>query len=58
MRPIGKATVRRIIVPPGRRQLELKFTGLSFTSPARVQFKYRLEGLDADWTDGGIASDR
>ncbi len=51
--PIGKATPRSIIVPPGRRQLQLKFTGLSFTSPARVQFKYRMEGLDAGWTDAG-----
>ena len=50
----GTAPVRhRVVVPPGRRQLDVQFTGLSFTAPERVQFKYRLEGLDADWTDGG-----
>ena len=40
-------------VPPGRRQLDIKFAGLSYTSPARVQFKYQLEGLDPDWIEGG-----
>ena len=45
--------IRRIEVPPGRRQLEVKFTAMSFTSPARVLFKYRLEGLDPEWTEGG-----
>lgn len=40
-----------VVVQPGRRQLEVRYTGLSFTSPERVQFKYRLEGLDTDWTD-------
>jgi len=44
---------RGIVVPPGRRPLVVKFTGISFNSPVRVQFKYQLEGADADWTDGG-----
>ncbi len=42
-----------IRVKPGHRQLDLHFTALSFTSPERVQFRYKLEGLDNDWTDGG-----
>jgi signal transduction histidine kinase len=29
--------------------LEVQFTGLSFTSPERVQFQYRLEGHEAGW---------
>lgn len=49
----GQVPARRIKLPPGRRQLDIKFTGMSFTSPARVQFKYRLEGLNPDWKDGG-----
>jgi len=44
---------RSLEVPPGRRQLDIKFTGLSFTSPSRVQFKHQLEGLDSDWIEGG-----
>lgn len=38
-------------VPPGKNQLEFRFTGLSFDAPERVRFRYRLEGLDSDWHD-------
>jgi signal transduction histidine kinase len=41
------------MVPPGGRQLDIRFTGMSFTSPARVHFKYRLDGFDTAWTDAG-----
>jgi signal transduction histidine kinase/ligand-binding sensor domain-containing protein len=44
---------RAVELKPGRRQLDVLFTGVSFTSPERVRFKYRLEGLDTEWTDGG-----
>lgn len=38
-------------LPPGSRSLELHYAGLSLVAPARVRFKYRLEGLDSDWVD-------
>lgn len=38
-------------IPPGRHQLAIDYTGLSFTDPDRVRFKYTLEGLDRKWTD-------
>ena len=44
---------RGIELPPGRHQVEIVFTGVSFTSPDRVRFKYQLEGLDQDWIDYG-----
>lgn len=44
---------RAVRVPPGHRQLDLSFTGVSFTSPERVRFRYRLEGLDSAWKDYG-----
>lgn len=47
----GKKPDRQLTLPPGRRQLDIKFTAMSFTSPARVQFKYRLEGLNPGWTE-------
>lgn len=52
----GKELEKRnsVVLQPGRRQVDVQFTGLSFTSPERVQFKYRLEGLDPDWMDGGL----
>jgi ligand-binding sensor domain-containing protein len=46
----ARQTTRWIELKPGRRQLEIMFTGISFTSPERVRFKYRLESVDAEWT--------
>jgi signal transduction histidine kinase/ligand-binding sensor domain-containing protein/CheY-like chemotaxis protein len=40
-------------VAPGSGALEIQYTALSFTAPAKVSFKYRLEGFDADWVDAG-----
>ncbi len=36
-------------LPPGLSRLEVHFTALSFPAPGRVQFRYRLEGLDREW---------
>ncbi len=40
-------------VSSGRRQVEVQYTGLSFTAPERVRFKFRLEGFDSDWQEVG-----
>jgi ligand-binding sensor domain-containing protein len=40
-------------VPPGRGDLEFRYTGLSFRVPERVHFHYRLLGFDPDWIDAG-----
>ncbi|WP_421773438.1 two-component regulator propeller domain-containing protein [Gracilimonas sp.] len=33
--------------------LEVSYTGINFTDPEKVQFKYRMDGLDDDWIDVG-----
>jgi signal transduction histidine kinase/ligand-binding sensor domain-containing protein len=43
----------RLRIPPQRRRLEIDFTGLSFTLPQRVHFRYRLLGYEPDWSDVG-----
>jgi signal transduction histidine kinase len=40
-------------IPPGKQKFELRYTGLSFTSPDKVQFRYRLKGLEDQWIDAG-----
>ena len=40
-------------VPPGGGELEIQYTGLSFSAPERVKFKYQLEGFDKGWVDAG-----
>jgi ligand-binding sensor domain-containing protein/signal transduction histidine kinase len=42
-----------LTVPPGKRHLEFQYTAPSLTSPSKVRFKYRLEGLEGSWNDGG-----
>ncbi len=43
----------RLNLPPGRGELELHFTGLSFGKPEEVHFRYRLDGYDDQWIDAG-----
>ncbi|MGH9823845.1 MAG: ATP-binding protein, partial [Blastocatellia bacterium] len=40
-------------IPPGRESLEIHYTGLSFSRPDQLRFKYRMIGLDKDWIDAG-----
>jgi signal transduction histidine kinase/sugar lactone lactonase YvrE len=40
-------------LPPGRGDLEVHYTALSFVAPEKVQFRYRLEGYDEDWVEAG-----
>lgn len=40
-----------IEMQPEQTNLEINYSGLSFINPELVKFKYKLEGLDTDWTD-------
>ncbi|WP_165186063.1 sensor histidine kinase [Caulobacter soli] len=44
---------KTLVLPPGSRSIEIAYAGLSLAVPQRVQFRYRLEGVDADWVDPG-----
>jgi diguanylate cyclase (GGDEF)-like protein len=39
--------------PPGKRDLQFRYTALSYVNAARVKFKVKLEGYDEDWVDVG-----
>ena len=41
----------KIVVPPGHKQLDFRFTALSFDAGDKARFRYRLDGLDGDWVD-------
>ena len=45
----------RLQIPPGTQQIKIQFTGLSFISPDRVRFKYKIEGLDRKWSEPSTA---
>jgi signal transduction histidine kinase len=42
-----------ISVEPGQSTVDIAYTAMSFVGPERVRFRYRLEGLDANWTEAG-----
>lgn len=40
-------------LPKGTRTVEIEYTGVSYSHPERVRFRYQLEGIDRDWVDAG-----
>ena len=49
----GAAGDTAIEIPPGKHQIEFRYTGLSLASPERVQFRCQLSPVDADWVLAG-----
>jgi len=52
--PDGRTPFRRVLIRPGVQELEVHYTGISFTSPEKLTFRYRLDGLDRDWVEAGV----
>ena len=58
---IGKVTANGAVVTPaqirqlgpGRHNLTIEYGALSYLAPARMNYRYKLEGFDADWTEAG-----
>ncbi len=44
-----------VTISPGHEQLGIRYTGLNFSAPGEVRFKYRLEGHETAWTEAGAA---
>ena len=45
--------VRTVTVPPRTHRLDVHFTGLSLAAPEKVQFRFRLDPFDRDWSQAG-----
>jgi ligand-binding sensor domain-containing protein/signal transduction histidine kinase len=41
----------RLIMEPGKRELELHYTAIEFSEPEKIGFRYKLEGIDHGWTE-------
>jgi ligand-binding sensor domain-containing protein/signal transduction histidine kinase len=50
--PHGEAN-EPLRVQPGKSNLEFHYTGLQFSAPDKVRFRYRLTGLDPGWVEAG-----
>ena len=44
---------REVRLPAGSRKLEIQYTALCLRQPARVRFRYKLEGVDKEWVEAG-----
>ncbi|MCX6565048.1 MAG: helix-turn-helix domain-containing protein [Candidatus Aminicenantes bacterium] len=44
---------KKAVVPPGKGNIDIYYTGLSFVAPKRTFFKYKLENLDDQWVYAG-----
>ena len=42
-----------VTAPPGKGNIEIDYTAISFLQVDKMQFAYRLEGFDADWIRAG-----
>jgi len=40
-----------IQIPPGHKQIDFRFTALTFDGGDKARFRYRVDGLDNDWVD-------
>lgn len=47
------AAAAELAIPAGKQSFEIHYTGLSFAAPAKVRFRYRLDGLEDAWMDAG-----
>ena len=48
--PIGANSIK---IPFGHARFTMEYAGLSFTAPTEVQYRFRLDGFDKNWTDAG-----
>ena len=42
-----------LTVQPSQENLQINYTALSLTKSDQIRFRYKLEGLDRDWTETG-----
>jgi ligand-binding sensor domain-containing protein/signal transduction histidine kinase len=44
---------RRIVIRPGARDVEVRYTAIQLSSPEKVGFRYRLQNADTAWIEAG-----
>ncbi|HVF42311.1 MAG TPA: two-component regulator propeller domain-containing protein [Pyrinomonadaceae bacterium] len=51
--PTSEAPGARAELPPGTSRFDFHYAGLSFVAPEKVRYRYKLEGFDKEWVEGG-----
>jgi ligand-binding sensor domain-containing protein/signal transduction histidine kinase/ActR/RegA family two-component response regulator len=50
---VDKQLISGVGQPPGRGELEFRYTALDLLHPEKIGFRYLLEGFDSEWTSAG-----
>ena len=45
--------IGRIVIPPGKKQIEFHFTAPGSATPEKLNFSYQIEGFDKGWVNAG-----
>lgn len=48
---VYKNTNRQIVLKPGTKRIEIKFTGLSFDAPERIKFTHKLTNFEKNFSE-------
>ncbi|HEX5226731.1 MAG TPA: two-component regulator propeller domain-containing protein [Bryobacteraceae bacterium] len=40
-------------IPPGRGRVEIRYAAIDLSAPDRLDYSYKLDGLDSDWISAG-----
>ena len=43
-----------VTLPPRSKNLEIDYTALNLSTPERVRYRYKLDGVDMDWQDADV----
>jgi signal transduction histidine kinase/ligand-binding sensor domain-containing protein len=47
----------QVRLPPLTRSVQFSYTALSLSDPRKIRFRYRLDGFDREWHEGGARRD-
>jgi signal transduction histidine kinase/ligand-binding sensor domain-containing protein len=50
---IARPATGPLKLPPQTRDIDIRYTALSFVAPQKIKFQYQLEGRDHGWQDAG-----
>jgi signal transduction histidine kinase/ligand-binding sensor domain-containing protein len=50
---VSRIAIGLLKFPPQTRDIEIRYTALSFIVPQKIKFQYQLEGRDRGWQDAG-----
>ena len=51
---LGEATIENLVFAADQRQIQIDFFALGFSTGESLRYQYKLEGVDAEWSDPSL----